>query len=430
MKILVFLTNLGLGGTEKAACRWAWGMKQRGHQVEVFTMEEGPRRAELEQHSIPVRMVGADVAFIANGLREFQPDIIHVHSPGHPYQGDILGEALKALPKKIPVVQTNVFGHLWNWKEDGWTDFRLFISWTSCVQAARRVLLPLDGDFFQRNSVAVYPLDASEPFLAAEVAAFRHQHGIADDEVLYGRFSRPDPAKWTNLALDAFRIAARRSPNIKLLLREPPPHIADELRGSPDAGRFVILPATADPDELRLTMSAIDIGLHTSSIGESFGYGIAELMNLGKPVITHSVPWHDQAQIELVRHGECGFIASTPAMMARAILTLADEPDLRASMGHAGRDHVRQLADPDNSIVRMEKVFQTVLSGGLNPFADEDLRQARATAKYLDSQQFGHSIHEQVKLRALHLRARFFQLRELRRARAKNSARTANIRCL
>jgi len=49
-----------------------------------------------------------------------------------------LGQALKLLPKRIPVVQTNVFGRLNNPAEDAWTDFRLFISWMSCVQAARR----------------------------------------------------------------------------------------------------------------------------------------------------------------------------------------------------------------------------------------------------------------------------------------------------
>jgi len=29
VKIIIFLNNLGLGGTEKAAFRWAWGMKER-----------------------------------------------------------------------------------------------------------------------------------------------------------------------------------------------------------------------------------------------------------------------------------------------------------------------------------------------------------------------------------------------------------------
>jgi hypothetical protein len=99
-------------------------------------------------------------------------EVIHAHAPGHRHEGDVLGEGLKRLPR-IPVVQTNVFGHLTNPAENAWTDFRLFISWTSCVQAARRVFRPLDENFFRRASVAVYPVDPVEPPAAADVQTFR-----------------------------------------------------------------------------------------------------------------------------------------------------------------------------------------------------------------------------------------------------------------
>src|SRR5262245_45596258 len=138
MKIAVFLTRLTLGGSEKAAVRWAIGLHQRGHQVVVCTLEDGPRRLELEHQGLTWRRFDSNSELIAKALQQIEPDVIHAHAPGHPYAGDILGEALERLPK-IPLVQTNIFGHLQNTKEDAWTDFRLFISWTSCIQAARRV---------------------------------------------------------------------------------------------------------------------------------------------------------------------------------------------------------------------------------------------------------------------------------------------------
>ena len=392
VKIVVFINSLGLGGTEKAACRWARGLKERGHHITVMALAEGPRRAEVEQHGLALRVVNSSAQAIAGALRDFAPDVIHAHAPGYPHVGDVLGEALKLLPPKIPVVQTNVFGKMQNPLENDWTSFRLFISWTSCVQAARRSFRRLDENFFRRASVAVYPLDPVEPSPAHEVAAFRRQLGVADDEILFGRLSRPEPNKWTNLALDAFQKARRRSPKIKLLLREPPPLVAKKLRASvgwrccaADTGQssssalpYIILPATADADELRLTMSVLDVVLHTSSIGESFGYGIAEPMNLGKPVITHSVPWQDQAQIELVRHGECGFMASTVAAMAEAIVTLADDSALRARMGKQARQHIRALASPETSLDRLEQIFRAAIEKRDNPFAAGDLRCARA----------------------------------------------------
>jgi glycosyltransferase involved in cell wall biosynthesis len=405
MKLVVFPNNLGYGGTEKAACRWAWGLKKRGHDVTVLSLADGPRRTDLEQHGVPLKILRPDAAEIAGALREISPEVIHAHVE------NFLRLSLELLPRKIPVVQTNVFGRLENQKEDAWTDFHLFVSWTSCVQAARRSFRRLDGEFFRRHSVAVYPLDPVELPPDTEVSAFRKQLGVADNEILLGRLSRPEPNKWTNLALDSFRLALRRNQKIKLLLREPPPAVAERLRVSPDADRFVILPVTSDTEELRLTLSAFDVVLHTSSIGESFGYGIAEPMNLGKPVITHSVPWQDQAQIELVRHGECGFVASTAATMADAILTLANNPALRERMGEKAREHIRTLADPETSIARLEAVLRAAVEKRDNLFAAEDLERARHTAAYLDAQQFGHSLLEQLALRPFYYRVRFHQFR-------------------
>jgi glycosyltransferase involved in cell wall biosynthesis len=418
MKLVVFLNYLGIGGTEKAACRWARGLKERGHQVTVLILADGLRRAELERHNVPVEIVGPSAKTVADELQQICPDVIHAHAPGYPHIGDVLGEALKLLPRKIPVVQTNIFGRLNNPSEETWTDFRLFVSWTSCVQAARRSFRKLGADFFRHASVVVNPLEADEPPTISEIAAFRKRMGIADDEILFGRFSRPEPNKWTNLVLDAFRLALQRNRKIKLLLREPPPLIAANLRASSDADHFVILPVTSDADELRRTMAALDAVLHTSSIGESFGYGIAEPMNLGKPIITHSVPWGDQAQIELVRPGECGFVASTPAKMADAILKLADgwgetpSSHLRERMGAQARAHIRTLANPETSITRLEAIFRAAMEKRDNPFAAEDLQLAKAAAAYLDAHQFGHSLAEQFALRPFYYRVRFHEFRK------------------
>jgi glycosyltransferase involved in cell wall biosynthesis len=412
MTCVVFVNGLGLGGTEKAACRWAWGLKERGHNVTLITLADGPRRAELELHNVPVRLTKISAAAVAAVLAEIQPDVIHAHAPGHIHEGDVLGEALKLVPK-IPVVQTNVFGHLYNPPEDAWTDFRLFVSWTSCVQAARRVFRRLDESFFRRASVAVYPLDPVEPAAPAEIRDFRQRIGVRNEEVLFGRLGRPCLGKWSNLAVEAFRLALNHNPNIKLLLREPPPEIAATLRASPDARHFVMLPATADAEELRLTLSALDVVLHTALNGESFGYGIAEPMNLGKPVITHSVPWQDQAQIELARHGECGLLANRAAIMADAILLLAGDAALRHQFGVAAQNHIRTLADPNVSLRRLEQVFQAAIENRDNPFAAEDMRRARETAAYLDAHQFGRSLAEQLAMRPFYCRVRFHEFRRI-----------------
>ncbi len=413
MNVLVFLNNLGIGGTEKAACRWAWGLKDRGHAVSVLAMKDGPRCSELDAHGIPVVVTSGQAHPIAEAITTLKPDVIHAHAPGNPHEGDLLGEALLSLPK-IPVVQTNIFGRFENPREDAWTDYRLFISWTSCVQAARRAFRKLDRSFFEKTSVAVYPLDPDDGPSAIEIAKFRQEHGFADADIVFGRFSRAEPNKWTDLPLAGFRLALKRNRNLKLLLREPPPAVAERLRSAPDADRFCILPATSDPAELRLTMASLDVVLHTSSIGESFGYGIAEPMNYGKPVIANSVPWIDQAQIELVRHGECGLVASIPETICNAILTLAADAGLRATMGAKAQSHIRQLASPEESLDRLEGVLMAAVQRKLNPRIDEDLRRAQEAAAFLDTHQFGNGWHEQLALRPFYYRVRFHQWRKAR----------------
>jgi glycosyltransferase involved in cell wall biosynthesis len=411
VRVALFLNQLGIGGTEKAACRWARGLVERGHEIQTLTLNDGPRRAELEASGVPVRVIPAKADDIQKCLLEIHPDVIHVHAPGHPHQGDILGDAL-ALMQKIPVVQTNIFGRFENPKEDAWTDFRLFISWTSAVQAARRSFRSLDEEFFRRASVAVYPIDPDDGPPDAEVQDFRGSMGVQPNEVVFGRLSRPEPNKWTDLPTKSFRIAAQQHPGIKLLLREPPVAVRRALEAAQDRHRFIILPATSDSVELARTIAAFDVVLHTAITGESFGYGIAEPMNYAKPVIANSTPWLDQAQIELVRHGECGFVASTPKTIAAAILTLANDVDLRARLGRNAQAHIRAMADSTKSADRLATILHAVASGHDNPYLAEDLTQAHGTKRYLRQHQFGHSLAEQVALRPAYYRTRFHEFRK------------------
>ena len=421
MKILSFLNQLGIGGSEKAAFRWAQGLTERGHVVQVLSLADGTRRVDFEAIGIEVRVVDASANSIRKHLRDFGPDVIHIHAPGHPHEGDALGEALSLMPYKIPAVQTNIFGRLENPKENAWTDFRLFISWTSGVQAARRSFRRLDGDFFKKASVAVYPVDPDDGPSLSEVQDFRRAYSIKDTEILFGRISRPEPNKWSDLPIHAFRIAARQNPRIKLLLREPPPSVARALKDAADHERFVILSATSDGAEIARTIGSLDAVLHTSSVGESFGYGIAEPMNYGKPIIANSTPWQDQAQIELVRQRECGIIASTPKTIANAILALAENGDMRAKFGCRSKSHIRELADPAKSTGRLEQALQIAISGIANPNATEDLARAREAASYLDQQQFGQSWSEQLALRPLYYRVRFHQWRQAFRLHSANN---------
>jgi glycosyltransferase involved in cell wall biosynthesis len=63
------------------------------------------------------------------------------------------------------------------------------------------------------------------------------------------------------------------------------------------------------------------------------GLKVLQYMAAGLPVVANPVG----VQAELVRHGENGFLAETPAEWAEAVLELAHNPALRRRLGEAGR---------------------------------------------------------------------------------------------
>jgi glycosyltransferase involved in cell wall biosynthesis len=66
------------------------------------------------------------------------------------------------------------------------------------------------------------------------------------------------------------------------------------------------------------------------------GLKVLQYMAAGLPVVANAVG----VQREMVQHGKSGFLVQTPAEWSQAIGRLAHDPDLRRSMGRAGRDRV------------------------------------------------------------------------------------------
>jgi glycosyltransferase involved in cell wall biosynthesis len=66
------------------------------------------------------------------------------------------------------------------------------------------------------------------------------------------------------------------------------------------------------------------------------GLKLIQYMAAGLPVVTNPVGVH----VEMVRHGENGFLATTPTEWVQSIRKLADDPELRRKMGASGRRRV------------------------------------------------------------------------------------------
>jgi glycosyltransferase involved in cell wall biosynthesis len=223
--------------------------------------------------------------------------------------------------------------------------------------------------------------------------------------------------RWDDVPVEAFRVAQKVLGNLKLLIREPPSQVAEKLKHALDSGRFIILPTTTCRDELRLTTASMDAVLHYSKIGESFGYGVAEPMNLGRPAIVNYLPWMNLGQVELARHRECGYAVTNTTGLTRAILSLGGDAALRRRFGDNARRHIRQLADPATSLDRLEMAFACAVGGQPNPTANEDAIIARQMAEYLTDLKFGDTWRDRLALMPFYYRVRFHQWRQVMKRR-------------
>lgn len=133
--------------------------------------------------------------------------------------------------------------------------------------------------------------------------------------------------------LPAIERAAREAPGLRLVT------IADETIA--DAGFPVDhVPWSAEGEVAALAGG--DIGIAPTptdrwTLGKC-GFKIVQYMAAGLPVIASPVG----ANAELVRAGETGYLPETPDDWVGAITRLARDVELRARMGHAGRELVEQ----------------------------------------------------------------------------------------
>jgi hypothetical protein len=119
-----------------------------------------------------------------------------------------------------------------------------------------------------------------------------------------------------------------------------------ELRASLDAlqggirRRVVLMEFLNDDETLSIAYSAMDVFLHASTIGESFGMVLAESLLCGTPVITLSTPARDNSQLEIVGHERGGLVAANIGGMVSAMRRLAS-PDTRAQYADWGAAAIR-----------------------------------------------------------------------------------------
>jgi glycosyltransferase involved in cell wall biosynthesis len=175
---------------------------------------------------------------------------------------------------------------------------------------------------------------------------------------LIGRFTR---AKGHLVALEAFARVARELPQTRFLLSGDPFDISEgflrERAGDLGLSEAVVfLPRQSD---VRVVMSALDVGVVASLRSEAICRVALEYQALGVPVVgtdLNSIP-------EMVANRTTGLIVSTndAGSLARAVIRLLEEPELQAKLSAAGPDHIRKNYSYDDWISRTESLYRFLI---------------------------------------------------------------------
>ena len=361
---IAVLANAGLGGTEKAATIYAAELVSRGYHVD-YLASPGPRTKFLTANRVNVLHVGRSADEFLNYFRERRPQIIHQHVPGYPTDSQLYAALDRiAVSERPKLIETNVFGRLEDPDSAGMVDFRFFISAASAAQAFRRAGIHPTAETLGRQTVLYYPVtrpDDSVSTIDPEVRRnLRAELNVKEDETLAVRIGRP-VHKWAAWECEAHAIARRRSPQLRLFLMEPPPWLAAEISRGKYGNGIIVRKETSDFAWLEKLYASADLMIHASDWGESFGYTIAEGMAAELPVITRSTPWCDNAQVELVKNGETGFVCWSVPEMARRLMELASHTTKRSGMGTAAQRRISLLADPENETDLLELAIASCL---------------------------------------------------------------------
>jgi glycosyltransferase involved in cell wall biosynthesis len=338
IRVLHVTNKLELGGTEKTLQIFCRHLDKSRFDVFVCGRQGGGVRAiELKHLGIPVIIQPQDLTRL---VREYRIDIVHVHRAGS-YEPGTLPEKAGGRPR---IVETNVF-HGFDEQEGDRIDCHCFVSKSSKDTYVRR-----HGRRPGARYETLYnPVDFSE---------FRSTR--APFSATIGRVSRADDQKWHDVCLESLPRIFRNVPETRCLFQGVTDRVRAKLASLGLDGRVELVEPSLDVGRL---YQRLDVFIHGSRIGETFGCVIAEAMANGIPVVTLSTPQHKKAnaQAELVEHNVTGFVCRWQWQYSGAVIELLRNEELRVRFGRRGYEKARAQFEASALTRKLEQLYLDVM---------------------------------------------------------------------
>lgn len=267
-----------------------------------------------------------------------------------------------------------LWGHHLGKSESGWIErFRRSIlksvGGVVCYgfEASERLVeqgLPGDRVFVAPNAIDQDPIRGASEFYRCDPslsAKFREKHQLQDRHLLLF-VSRPKPRNQIHRVVHVAAELIRRGHNVSAAIVGKPNHIVEELqRQGKDLGisEFLHFPGELyQEDELAPWFCEADVLYYPAQIGLSAHHA----MGYGLPVVAGRVPGVNNPELELIRHGENGYVFEVDDMpqIIESIEALICDVSLRKQLGAESLRTVSEIYSLDAMVSGFENAIRSI----------------------------------------------------------------------
>jgi len=353
VRILHIITPKRFSGGELTCAQLCEELAERGHEVLVVTKRCAPVEAALAQRGIPYRVAAVGNKFnpavpltIARLIRSTGAEVVHTHHSTASLWGSY-GAWLTGVPcvAHVHAINTSV-----------WLLSATHI--IACAEAVREHLVN-QGRCADRISV-VYNAVETDGLPDVDPRAIRSTLGLPLDCLLVTVAAHLSPKKGHVVLLEALGNLRARHPEMRCVMmgegseekalgtRAERLHLAEVVR---------FVGYRRDAKEI---MAASDVVALPSLVGEGLPLSLLEAAARARPIVATGLA----GVPELVIDGETGFtVAPGDAdALAERLEQLLGDPALRARMGTAARELVKQRFTRTGRGEAIERVYERALA--------------------------------------------------------------------
>lgn len=296
-----------------------------------------------------------DAAFayrFAKLLQDVRPDLVHVHSR----RGADLWGGMGAKWAKIPAILSRRVDN----PESAMVGAMKYSRYERVIAISNGVMDELKNARVPAGKLCLVhsavDADACQPVWSAD--KFRDEFGIGDKQLAVVCAAQFIPRKGHRYLLDAWAEVVGACPDARLLLFGQGPEqetLQEEIRQSVHGSTVHFAGFRAD---LREFLGHADLLVHPAQ-REGLGVALLEAQAAGVPVLATSAG----GIIEAVADGESGVLVEQGnyAELARRMIRLLRDPELRAKLGEGGREHIRRHFLPAGMVAGNLQVYRDVL---------------------------------------------------------------------